>query len=138
MRRCCAGKILLGKVLRVHGKVRSILLFVVFVALGFDVKCILILSLQDMLSYLCLFLPYLILISLAWNLRREYLGLILLVGFARLVLRIVVAWGLFVLLGFVVLVVAAVLGMDLVECRNVAARRLVLVVGAVLGKDLVV
>ena len=119
-------------------------MFVVFVALGFDVKCILVLNLQDMLSYLCLFLPYLILISLAWNLRREYLGLILLVGFARLVLRIVVAWGLFVLLGFVVLVVAAVLGMDRVQMRTVVAWGLfvalgfvVLVVAVVLGMGLV-
>ena len=113
-------------------------MFVVFVALGFDVMHILILSLQGMLSYLCLFLPYLILISLARNLRREYLGLILLVGFARLVLRIVVAWGLFVF------VVAAVLGKDLVERRTVVAWGLFVVQGfvefvveVVLGKGLV-
>ena len=101
--------------LRVHGKVRSILLFVVFVALGFDVKHILILSLQGMLSYLCLLLPYLILISLAQSPRHEYLGLNLLVGFAHLVLQIVVAWSLFVV------VVAVVLGKDLVEWRSVVA-----------------
>ena len=97
-------------------------------ALGFDVECICVLNLQDMLSYLYLFLPYLILISLAWNLRREYLGLILVLGFARLVLRIVVAWGLFVLLGFVVLVVPVVLHMGRGQKGTWSVEHLVVVV----------
>jgi len=82
------------------------LLFVVFVALGFDVQCILVLNRQP---YLCLYLLDLILISFGWNPRHEYLGSVLLVEFACLVLRIVVAWELFVALRFVLLVVPVVL-----------------------------
>jgi hypothetical protein len=101
-------------VLGVLGRVASIL-FVVFVKLGFDVYHTLILSLQGMLPYLRLLLPYLISILLAQSPIHEYLGLNLLVGFAHLVLQIVVAWSLFVV------VVAVVLGRDLVEWRSVVA-----------------
>jgi hypothetical protein len=108
-------------VLGVLGKIASIL-FVVFAKLGFDVKHTLILSLQGMLPYLHLLLPYLISILLAWSPRHEYFGLNLLVAFAHLELQFVLAWRL------LVAVAVAVLGKDLVECRSVAARRLVLVV----------
>ena len=117
-------------VLGVLGRVASIL-FVVFVKLGFDVYHTLILSLQGMLPYLRLLLPYLISILLAQSPRHEYLGLNLLVGFAHLELQIVVAWRLFVV------VVAVVLGKDLVEWRSVVAWVLVLVVAVELGMDLV-
>ena len=107
-------------------------MFVVFVKLGFDVYHTLILSLQGMLPYLRLLLPYLISILLAWSPRHEYFGLNLLVGFAHLEFQFVVVWRL------LVAVAVAVLGMDLVARRSVAALSLVLVVGAALGKDLVV
>jgi len=124
-------------VLGVLGKIASIL-YVVFATLGFDVEHTLILSLQGMLPYLHLLLPYLISILLAWSPRHEYFGLNLLVGFAHLELQFVVAWRL------LVAVAVAVLGKDLVERRTVVAWGLfvvqgfaVFVVEVVLGKGLV-
>ena len=52
-------------------------------------------------------------------------------GFAHLVLQLVVTWGL------LVIVVAVALGRDLVEWRSVVAWALVLVVAVELGMDLV-
>jgi len=100
-------------------------LFVVFVALGFDVQCILVLNRQP---YLCLYLLDLILISFGWNPRHEYLGSVLPVEFACLVLRIVVAWELFVALRFVLLVVPVVLHMGRGQRGTWSVEHLVVVV----------
>ena len=121
-------------VLGVLGKIASIL-FVVFAKLGFDVKHTLILSLQGMLPYLHLLLPYLISVLLAWTPEHEYLELNLLVGFAHLEHLFVVAWRLLVSVAVAVLDKGLLLccstGLPPVGCR-------IVFVGAVLGKALVV